>query len=877
MGNGDSQMLPGWGLARACAAIRAAMAAGAALFCATTWALTIGFIDPAAPGQPGTHNAAALAWAQTVGEVTRLRPVGDGSWQAIGGRLMAPEEFDLVWYHQGDSASLMLSRANVSDLLDYLQGGGAILLSGAAGALLHQMGVEKTTPRVLGPANFGYVSGIVVRQEHRSHPIFAGLDTYRPILLTSYGGNALADYYGTDGPRGALLADGNAGVGERPLVEYRAGEGTALFVGWRLADFTTARDEYRPNLERLYRNMLGYLAAQNKNRARLVVPPGAYKYVRAVGMPFLRADAPVELTAAADGMRYAEVLYPDGRQEGSLQAGDLWIHETPPQGTVRVAALALTLISRERPAAAFLAVRRAEQEDFEARDRQMLGHLRVVKAQVRTIRAPLKPLKVVEPEQAVLFGRSPFMAPPGDIAPAYEPVEDGGFRISGSRRTLNRPILHGQNRVWTGDVPIFRMDTMTGPGCYSADKWFPLFDRPDAAGATVYPCLGTLRLGVVGADGQVQWLDEAHSTTVFRPGYTSYEVDGPEGTWKAKVLVAPTMPGHGMVCRVEFDRPAPLVWHFGGLWWSGPVADSNRAEIDGRRAVLTCTELPNGLVVVGWDGEGEGQKIQTAHGEEVEFTAATPRRLYHIVATWGVTRYDEEQARATMARLDTPAAAGWPEARDRLKQLWFDAYIGRALEPLQRFEAAMTDPEAALRETMRWWDARRAEFQVRTPDPYLNALINWSRATTEYHRQGPGLILGTHFWVMYSHISTGWYGKEWGGDHQAMEECLRLYGAMQDEDGFIRWVSPSLTPFRAENNTCYWVDQVWQHFRWTGDVQFLRDLWPNVRKAIEWMQKANDPDGDGLFRDPYEYWNCDSNGKGPKAVTPSAMAWAAMD
>ncbi|MCX7597763.1 MAG: hypothetical protein N2512_02700, partial [Armatimonadetes bacterium] len=47
--------------------------------------------------------------------------------------------------------------------------------------------------------------------------------------------------------------------------------------------------------------------------------------------------------------------------------------------------------------------------------------------------------------------------------------------------------------------------------------------------------------------------------------------------------------------------------------------------------------------------------------------------------------------------------------------------------------------------------------------------------------------------------------------------------------------------------------------------------------AIEWMQKANDPDGDGLFRDPYEYWNCDSNGKGPKAVTPSAMAWAAMD
>jgi len=32
---------------------------------------------------------------------------------------------------------------------------------------------------------------------------------------------------------------------------------------------------------------------------------------------------------------------------------------------------------------------------------------------------------------------------------------------------------------------------------------------------------------------------------------------------------------------------------------------------------------------------------------------------------------------------------------------------------------------------------------------------------------------------MYSHISTGWYGKECGGDQEALEDCLRLYGALQ--------------------------------------------------------------------------------------------------
>ena len=90
---------------------------------------------------------------------------------------------------------------------------------------------------------------------------------------------------------------------------------------------------------------------------------------------------------------------------------------------------------------------------------------------------------------------------------------------------------------------------------------------------------------------------------------------------------------------------------------------------------------------------------------------------------------------------------------------------------------------------------------------------------------------------MYSHISTGWYGKQWAGDHAAMEQCLRFYGAMQGDDGFIRWISPSLVAFAAENNTPYWVDQVWRHYTWTGDRQFVRDLWPLVRKAVAWERQ----------------------------------------
>lgn len=851
--------------------------------------LHIGFVDPrlqvGAEGAEGLprHAAAAFAFALERGRVTRLKPLPDGGWQGPDGRIWAPEEFDVLWFHEGDDPNVAaLSRGAVQDLLAYLDGGGAVLLSGAAGRLVAELGVEPTSPRVLGVSDWAYVSGIIVTEGQRSHPAFEGLDVTQPVLLTSFGGAALADFYGTPGPHGVLLADGNAGLGERPLVEYRVGAGRAIFVGWRLPDFTTAGDAYRPNLERLFSNLLHYLAGANSNRARLARPDGPSRYSRVLGVPFLQAEAPTLLEATWAGARAAVVLGAGPGEATDFPVGGLHVAEQPASAEpVTATALALTLLDRERPVSRYVAARQAEQEEADRRDRELIGSRTVLQPAVQFTPGPLRPLRNPDVEQAVLLGRSPFMAPGdglGDITPVYEPVEDGGFRISGSRRQLNRPIVIGQNRVWTGDVPLFRMDTTTGNGCYSADRVYPLWPRPDAAAGGAYPCMGTLRLAVPGADGAPRWLDEAPQVTaLFRPGYTEYDVADQGAGWRVHLAVAPSLGGHGLVCRVDFDRDTPLLWQYGGLWWQPSEEAGNRVELRDGLAVLTAESLPNGVAIAGWDGEGEMTVVAGPHGDKVRVAASEPRRTYHIVATWGVTAHDEERAQATMARLDTEAAAGWPEARDRLKRLWYDCYVRPALEPEARCRELLREPATALAATQQWWDARRAEFQIRTPDPYLNALINWNRCISEYHRQGPGLVLGAQYWVMYSHISTGWYGKQWGGDHQAVEECLRLYGAMQADDGYVRWVSPSLTPFNAENNTPYWVDQVWWHYAWTGDTQFVRDLWPLVRKAVDWQRRNNDPDGDGLFRDFYEYWNCDSNGKGPKAVAPSAMSWAMLD
>lgn len=137
--------------------------------------LRVGFVDPALPKALAPHNSAALEFARSAAEVTRLEPAAEGCWRDADHRLRASEEFDVVWFHQGDDpAAAHLGKAGAADLLAWLEGGGTLLLSGAAGRLLNELGVEPTPLRVLGVNEVPFVSGLRVLDQHRGHPAFPG-------------------------------------------------------------------------------------------------------------------------------------------------------------------------------------------------------------------------------------------------------------------------------------------------------------------------------------------------------------------------------------------------------------------------------------------------------------------------------------------------------------------------------------------------------------------------------------------------------------------------------------------------------------------------------------------------------------------------------
>ena len=179
--------------------------------------LQIGFIDPTLPGPTPQRNGQALSFCA----VPRSREASrtQGRRRAVLARgPRSPEEFDVIWCHLAEKAvTLKMDDDAIADLGAYVDGGGAFFLTGSAGQLINKMGIDSTQIRTWECKDLSTADlGIVVQDKQRNHPIFAGLDATKPILLSADGVMTYAFFNGV--PHGDILA---IGITDRfHVVEY---------------------------------------------------------------------------------------------------------------------------------------------------------------------------------------------------------------------------------------------------------------------------------------------------------------------------------------------------------------------------------------------------------------------------------------------------------------------------------------------------------------------------------------------------------------------------------------------------------------------------------------------------------------------------------
>lgn len=412
----------------------------------------------------------------------------------------------------------------------------------------------------------------------------------------------------------------------------------------------------------------------------------------------------------------------------------------------------------------------------------------------------------------------------------YRP-EGTDFVIMNGAEVFNRP-LYGANtafRVDAGDRPEFSL-YLPGRG-------------------------GVLRLGLK-TDAGAKWLFEARTVVArYRPGSMLYEIRDPllgGGTLHLTALA--TGAAEGLVLRIELrDTSAPLelVWAYGG-------ASGER----GRR----------------------GGDIGTESVPVSRFFQLKPEHCRDNFFSISSNTFTLRSKQATIkglapqgSKLATADATKWTSPDDLLKsagkQAEFPVMVGEsrllpgrpsylALQLVSQTQAEAS-PASKVDELPKVFEAAERhrlevaeKIVVDTPDPFVNAAATALAVAADGVWDEPqGAFM--HGAVAWRSKLLGWRGPYAGdalGRHERARRHLAYWAGRQNtgaapdppfpQDPSVNFGrnEPSLHTNGDLSNSHYdmnlvYIDALFRHLMWTGDVDFAREVWPVIERHLAWERR----------------------------------------
>jgi len=424
----------------------------------------------------------------------------------------------------------------------------------------------------------------------------------------------------------------------------------------------------------------------------------------------------------------------------------------------------------------------------------------------------------------------------------YMPI-DRDFVIENGGEFFNRP-LYGRNndfRVDVGDRPEFSL-YLPGHG-------------------------GNLKLGFITSAGARWAMDGDKVTARYRPGRMIYEIRDPllsQGTMRLEVLTADA----GLLVKAELKGVPPgtrLTWAFAG-------ADGRKG---GRNGDIGCESVP---VSRYFEVHPEDcvSNLYTRESLKSSATGSRPARRLHSpsgnlllsfpegssldvrpFSAWAKPPVGAEAGDAAAPHL--PILTGHVEVKDT------PYYLGvwrsnpgdddPSVEPSIEFDER-SKHLASLADTLR----------ADTPDPYIDAAAAAFGPPADFlwHEQAGCVMHGDVAWRARLAGWRGPYHLDALGNHERARKEFRHWIAMQNTSP-VQTADPAIGP--PDPNTrlarkegmlhsngdlsknhydmnMVFFDVLLRHLRWTGDLEFAREVWPAIERQCAWERR--------LFRRTYK-------------------------
>lgn len=438
----------------------------------------------------------------------------------------------------------------------------------------------------------------------------------------------------------------------------------------------------------------------------------------------------------------------------------------------------------------------------------------------------------------------------------YRP-DGGDFVIENGGETFNRPLYGGDTafRVDGGDKPEFVL-YLPGRG-------------------------GNLRLGVAGPNG-ARWLHDAKRiVTRYRPGELIYEISDPllgQGTLRVEVLAYAVTEGLSLRFEgVDLPPGLELVWAFGGITGQRGVRDGDigtekvpisewfqfkPAFAEANRVALSNdgfqVSAPKAVVVGAASGPARFSRGEAAAWNDIGRLLTSQATEQGSVAVGRAALSSNMPLIVALQRVD-------PNVADDLA----DYKAVRAGKPdappaPARRPAAFARAELGARfeEARRHFQALRDQVRIETPDPYVNAAMQALNVGAEATWDGPQQAV-MHGAVAWRTKLLGWRGPYWLdalGHPDRADHHFRAWAKGQnvspipatippaDEDANLARAEKALHSNGDLSNSHYdmntvYIDALFRHLAWTGDLESARELWPTITRHLAWERR--------LFRREY--------------------------